>query len=750
MVAVYPIRLVLLAIAVCGVTADVRAEKEQKLIWTHKPIQVGYYDMNTGSGGWEQVPPIVAAGLTPVFLTDVTAADLAGLHILFVQNSSGSSYGGEYLARRAEVQAAVAAGLVLIIHDRFVGPSPAMTRMILPLPAGVPFPVVTRMNSNNINVSDPATLVADGPGGIITDTNLDGGNFSNMGAVSLSTLLIEGRKGLLHTGMSANQAITLSYPLGLGFVIYSSIPLDMFLKGGGPQLPRGNFANIYAPNLLAYAACGLKALPATVSVAAATGQYGGTATLSATVQCGVIPVPGVDVEFSLNGTSAGSAQTDASGVATLTNVSLGTSLDEAIAVGAYPDAVSAAFAGTAQYGAGSGTAALTVEKAPATITYTGGEFVYSGAGHAASGSVTGVFGESLGTPSFTYTDQTGATTDAAPVNAGTFGITASSAETASYLATQVSSSGATIVVTPAPLTVTADDKTKVYGAPLPTFTASFDGFVANEDVGVLDGRLSFTTEATVRSTVAEYAIRASGLSSANYAITFVDGTLAVTPAPLKIRAEDKERLVGILNPALTVRYEGFVLGESDTNLDKRPTVTTSASLTTPPGNYPIVVDGAADLNYAIEQVDGTLTLSPEGRISGSGSVDTPGARHHFMFESRETIILGEKGSLSLRVDRETETEADDVFVSQLVTSVIFKDNPDVDPGGKAIADAVTFRGIGTWNGAAATFEVLAADNGEAGVGQDVVTIHVAVDGIIVHTTGGTLNGGNVQSNRVTR
>src|SRR6188474_2245509 len=215
MVADYPIRLFLLALAAWSVAADVCAQS---------PVKVGYYDMNIGAGVTaEQEAPILAAGFTPVQLLNVTAADLAGLHVLFVQNSSPMAYGAEYLASKVAVQDAVNAGLVLIIHDRFIGPSPAMTRNILPLPAGV-MPVATRVNSQNNSVTDPATLVANGPGGVVTETNLDGGMNSNMGFVNLGTVTIPGRVGLIHTG-AANNSVTFSYPFGAGFVVYSSIPL---------------------------------------------------------------------------------------------------------------------------------------------------------------------------------------------------------------------------------------------------------------------------------------------------------------------------------------------------------------------------------------------------------------------------------------------------------------------------------------------------------------------------------------------
>ncbi len=56
---------------------------------------IGYYDMSGGQGNPNQEPPILIAGETPVLLTDLTAADLLGIDVLFVQNPSNSSYGFE-------------------------------------------------------------------------------------------------------------------------------------------------------------------------------------------------------------------------------------------------------------------------------------------------------------------------------------------------------------------------------------------------------------------------------------------------------------------------------------------------------------------------------------------------------------------------------------------------------------------------------------------------------------------------------
>ena len=75
-------------------------------------------------------------------------------------------------------------------------------------------------------------------------------------------------------------------------------------------------------------------------------------------------------------------------------------------------------------------------RAIATITVSGGNFIYDGLPHPATGSVTGVNGESLGTPTFTYsyTDNDGnvVTSSNPPIEPGYYTVTASFAGNNDY------------------------------------------------------------------------------------------------------------------------------------------------------------------------------------------------------------------------------------------------------------------------------------------------------------------------------
>ncbi len=87
----------------------------------------------------------------------------------------------------------------------------------------------------------------------------------------------------------------------------------------------------------------------------------------------------------------------------------------------------------------------------------------------------------------------------------------------------------TLTVATAPLTVTADNKSRAYGAANPAFTATYSGFVTGESATVLSGAPSYSTDATTDSPSGSYVITPvqGTLTAANYSFTFVTGTLAI-------------------------------------------------------------------------------------------------------------------------------------------------------------------------------------------------------------------------------
>ncbi len=89
---------------------------------------------------------------------------------------------------------------------------------------------------------------------------------------------------------------------------------------------------------------------------------------------------------------------------------------------------------------------------------------------------------------------------------------------------------ADLSITKKALTITADDKTKVYdGDVYSPFTVNYSGFITGEDKTNLEGTLAFSGTATTATAVnTAYVITPEGLTSSNYAITFANGALDIT------------------------------------------------------------------------------------------------------------------------------------------------------------------------------------------------------------------------------
>ncbi|MEI6948175.1 pectinesterase family protein [Paraflavisolibacter sp. H34] len=170
------------------------------------------------------------------------------------------------------------------------------------------------------------------------------------------------------------------------------------------------------------------------------------------------------------------------------------------------------------------------DKVPATIRLQDTTITYDAQPHGAAGvaSGTGVEGEQLSPAlTLTYKDATGTLLQSAPVQAGTYSITASFAGNAFYLP---ASASATLTISPRPLTIKAGDQTKECGTALDLGTTAFtaEGLAGADAVSSVtlsnDGAGLSGTEGNYDIAVAE--ARGTGLT--NYSISYVTGTLAVT------------------------------------------------------------------------------------------------------------------------------------------------------------------------------------------------------------------------------
>ena len=153
----------------------------------------------------------------------------------------------------------------------------------------------------------------------------------------------------------------------------------------------------------------------------------------------------------------------------------------------------------------------------------------------------------------------------------------------------------------APITITAKDYAIKYGDELPTFEFTIEG-------ATLDGTPSITCEATSASPVGTYPIVISKGSVTNNDVTYVNGTLTIEKAPLKITAKDYTIKQGEALPTFEATYEGFKNSETSEMLTKQPVLSTTATSASEPGEYEITVSGAEAQNYEMSYVNGKLTI----------------------------------------------------------------------------------------------------------------------------------------------
>jgi len=210
--------------------------------------QVGYFSDNPGA-----YPNLVnAIGIAGqgagVQLNDLTAGDLAGIRVLEILNSNNGGYPAQVTNNLAAISNFVAAGGVLSFSDRGIGNN---TQAVIPGAGGINF-VRDFSDDATINVINNSTLVTNGPGGVLVSGSLSGGTSSSHGYV-IAASIPAGGVGIL-SQTDPTHVVDFYYPFGAGWVYYSSMPLDYYLSGNGPNPPLDNFNLIYAPNEIAFEA----------------------------------------------------------------------------------------------------------------------------------------------------------------------------------------------------------------------------------------------------------------------------------------------------------------------------------------------------------------------------------------------------------------------------------------------------------------------------------------------------------------
>jgi hypothetical protein len=208
---------------------------------------------------------------------------------------------------------------------------------------------------------------------------------------------------------------------------------------------------------------------------------------------------------------------------------------------------------TSNYALQADPTGVTYTVTPAVLSYVADpqSRTYGASNPALTGTVTGfkLTDSAANVLSGTLSFSTSATA-ASPV--GSYAIDGSGYTTnGNYTLQQAAGNATSLTVTPASLTVTANDDTETYNATAFSGGAgvTYSGFVNGESASVLGGTLTYGGSAQGALNAGSYSIAPSGITAGNYTITYQPGTLTIDPASLEVTTS-----------AVTKTYDGTLSG----------------------------------------------------------------------------------------------------------------------------------------------------------------------------------------------
>ena len=394
----------------------------------------------------------------------------------------------------------------------------------------------------------------------------------------------------------------------------------------------------------------------------------------------------------------------------------------------------------------SGTADVTIAIARATPHLTWATPSPIGYGTALGSSQLNATADVAG--SFSYTPSAGTVLSAG--NGQALHASFTPADAANY---ESGSVDAGLNVTKAPLTATAANASREFGAANPAFTGTVSGIVNGDAIAGV-----FTSPATTTSPEGTQPIIASlsdpGGRLVNYIVTLINGTLAVVDTHPPVLTLPSAVSATATTPSGAV--VSYTATASDPVDGTRPIVCTPASGSTFPIGTTTVQCHATDSNG--HTTNGTFpvtvtTANAPGRMTGDAEIASGSTRHDFAFVVQEHATGADAGALAYSVKTRTSgRDHTDTFVSLAVTNVSFYNVPGVSPGPNPASgiDTVTFQGTGFWNGHAGyRFTATAVDAGEPGRNHDSFAITVSdATGHVVASANAVITDGNIQSLRI--
>ena len=204
---------------------------------------------------------------------------------------------------------------------------------------------------------------------------------------------------------------------------------------------------------------------------------------------------------------------------------------------------------------------------------------------------------------------TATTSATAESNAGEYPITISGVTANNYDAQY---EAGVLYIKKAPLSVTANNATKIYGDNNPTISLSYSGLKNNEASPEMISSFNISTDATKTSNVGEYDIAVSGGEAKNYEVTnYTNGKLTIAKAPIKITVNDTTKIYGDDNPIFEFSCSGLKNNDTTSSIFSTfPVLTCTATKDSSTGNYDIIASEGEAQNYEIvSYTNGTLTVA---------------------------------------------------------------------------------------------------------------------------------------------
>lgn len=128
-----------------------------------------------------------------------------------------------------------------------------------------------------------------------------------------------------------------------------------------------------------------------------------------------------------------------------------------------------------------------------------------------------------------------------------------------------------------------------------------------------------------------------------YPAADVTVTLTVNKTNLSIRPVDESIVSGQPIPSFNISYSGFVGTDNEDSLISKPVISTTATVSSAPGTYPITALGASSNNYNISYIPGVLTITSGGATARQGAISA-------WFDSSSNLKLNYTASVSHYID----------------------------------------------------------------------------------------------------